>query len=129
MPWRGSNGFPYTPLYVQRNAPPQSGVYVLYRPGQRVVYVGESGNIQSCLLEHLDSDNDGIAQHAPSLFAYELVPLYSDRLARARALVLELRPLCGPTHPPLRGVRRDPLPAPRSTSPAPARPAHEAPAS
>lgn len=131
MSWRGSNGIPYTTLYVKRNAPSQSGVYVLYGPAAPVVFVGESADIQARLLEHLDRDDDGIAQHAPSLFAYELVPLQSERLARVRALTLELHPLCRGPRSPL--PRREAQPAQESPSgspiASPARPPHAAPAS
>ncbi len=74
-------GYPLTSLFVHRNAPPQAGVYVLYRPDERAIYVGESGDIRARLLEHLQSDDEAVRQ-APTHFAYELEPAQAARLVR-----------------------------------------------
>lgn len=95
MPSQGMiHGFPYTPVSVTRNAPPQSGVYLLYRSDERPIYVGESGDLKARLLAHLISDDDDVMREAPTRFAYELVPTPAGRRARARALILELDPAC-----------------------------------
>ncbi len=93
MPWQGSQPFPYDPVYVLTNAPPQSGVYVIYTPNGPNAYFGEAVNIRSRLLQHLNGDNDCITRSGATHFAWELVPAQS-RVARQNTLILELGSDC-----------------------------------
>jgi hypothetical protein len=92
MAWQGTWGFQYTTISVLANAPKQSGVYVIYSLCGNI-YVGESGDIRTRLLQHLKEDNGCITRCGATLFAYELVPEQS-RVARQDVLILELQPAC-----------------------------------
>lgn len=96
MAWNGSGGYNYTRLSVTRNAPAQSGVYMLYRSDEPAIYVGESGDISARLLEHIGGDNPCISRCAPTLFAYELVSGQAARVARQNVLIREWNPPCNP---------------------------------
>ena len=94
MAWNGSNGFLYSEPSVIANAPAQSGVYAIYREGAWI-YIGESSNIETRLLEHIRrQENLCIPRSNPTHFAYELVVGERQRIARQDALIIELRPSC-----------------------------------
>jgi excinuclease UvrABC nuclease subunit len=92
MSWNGSGGYNYNVASVLASAPAQSGVYVIYAPG-RNVYVGESGDIRTRLMQHLNGDNPCIGRSGATLFAFELVPA-ATRVTRQDALILEMHPSC-----------------------------------
>jgi hypothetical protein len=74
------------------SAPSDSGVYALYS-GQDYIYIGESGDIKTRLLHHLNGDNPCINANKPSSFSYEVSPEH-QRVTRQNDLILEFRPLC-----------------------------------
>jgi excinuclease UvrABC nuclease subunit len=86
-PW-----FPDNYASIVANAPAQSGVYALFKPGVWI-YVGESGDIRARLLQHLNGDNPCITQNAPTGFQFELVAA-NQRVARQNQLILALKPIC-----------------------------------
>lgn len=92
MPWNNPNGYAFTGTFIKANAPASSGVYALY-DSQRWVYIGESGDIQARLLQHLTGDNPCIVKMKPTTFRYELVPAH-QRLTRQNELIRELVPIC-----------------------------------
>lgn len=94
MPWQGTNGITFNPFSVRKSVPPQPGVYVLYRPNERPIYVGASADLRARLLDHLTRADDRIIRHEPTLCAYEIVPEHPRRLARETELILELNPVC-----------------------------------
>jgi hypothetical protein len=93
----GQPGFPFTEGSIRANAPQQSGVYALYRP-DGFVYVGESGNIQNRLLEHLwgVGDNPLILAAKPTGFCFELAPEW-QRGPRELQLIAALNPVANRT--------------------------------
>lgn len=106
MPWQGTNGLVFASFSVRKSVPPLAGVYVLYRPNERPIYVGASADLRARLLDHLTGEADWIIRQAPTLCAYELVPDPATRLARARELTLELNPLGSVEGSPFAGAPR-----------------------
>jgi len=78
---------------VRQRAPEASGVYVIYS-SSRWVHVGESDDIRSSLLGHLNESAPCMDGLGPLSFGFEL---WNDveRVARRLALVAELAPSCG----------------------------------
>jgi len=87
MPW-----FQYNYASIVANAPNLSGVYALFTP-QAWIYIGESGDIQTRLLQHLNGDNPCITRNAPTGSQFELVPP-AQRVARQNQLIATLDPIC-----------------------------------
>lgn len=77
---------------ILTNAPATSGVYAIFRFGTWI-YVGETGDIQARLLEHLNGDNPCITQSNPDGFQFELVAA-NQRVARQDAWIPALNPAC-----------------------------------
>lgn len=92
MPWSSPHRHPFTEASIRANAPSGSGVYMVY-DSQRWIYIGESGDIQARLLQHVRGDNECITRMKPTMFSYELVAAH-QRVAHQNELVLELRPVC-----------------------------------
>jgi excinuclease UvrABC nuclease subunit len=92
MPWKGSAACAYDEVSILRNAPTDSGVYVILSAG-RWLYVGESGSIRGSLLLQFSGVNPRIMANDPTHFMYELVP-DADRAARRRELIFESQLLC-----------------------------------
>jgi len=88
----GQNGFHFTNAGILTSAPNKSGVYVIFNP-QTWIYVGESGDIQGRLIQHLNGDNQRITRCAPAGFQFELFPA-EQRVARQNQLILQLDPVC-----------------------------------
>ena len=88
----GQQGFPYNRISILGNAPSLSGVYVLYTQ-QQWIYVGESGDIQTRLLQHLNGDNACITRNGPTGFQFELVDA-NQRVARQNQWIAALNPVC-----------------------------------
>lgn len=95
MPVDITKTFNFHLLSILANAPHESGVYAIFN-AQQWIYVGESGDLQARLLEHLNgSDTTAISikSHNPTGFLFELVPAVA-RLGRQNQLISELRPVC-----------------------------------
>jgi len=95
MPFLTNTGFPFTEAGIAANAPRSSGVYGIYKPNTWI-YVGESGDIQARLYEHLrgQSEQSGcILGYNPTGFIFELSAA-ANRVARERTLIAELNPVC-----------------------------------
>jgi hypothetical protein len=88
----GQPGHTYDRPSIVANAPNASGVYAIYGP-QRWIYVGESGDIQTRLLQHLGGENACITKNGPTGFAFELSPA-AQRVARQNQLIAALNPSC-----------------------------------
>jgi hypothetical protein len=78
---------------IELNAPESSGVYGLF--SALWIYIGETDNIKTRLLEHFDGDDHDpcIAQHQPTGFAFELIPP-EGRSRRREQPLKELLPIC-----------------------------------
>ncbi len=90
MPFEHHGSRAFTVTSVLKNAPPASGVYGLSN-AREWIYVGESANLQSCLLAHLRGADPALAG-TPTGFTYELSRSV-DRVARRNRLALELDPV------------------------------------
>jgi hypothetical protein len=88
----GQGWFPFSRPSILANAPNASGVYALYNP-QIWIYLGESGDLQARLLQHLGGDNACITQNGPTGFQFELSPA-AQRVARQNQLIAALGPIC-----------------------------------
>jgi GIY-YIG catalytic domain len=85
---QGHPSFPWTRESIIRNAPNRSGVYALFKP-TAWIYIGESGDIQTRLLQHFNGDDPCITREQPTGFQYELVTA-DRRLARQNQLIVAL---------------------------------------
>ena len=92
MPWRNPTSYPFDKASVVLNAPQESGVYAL-RHKKTWVYVGESSDVLSQLIQLLDGDNACITMFPDRTFSYELVHPVA-RPWRLDDVVRELRPVC-----------------------------------
>ena len=88
----GQPSFAFNRASILANASNASGVYAIYNQ-QTWIYVGESGDIQGRLLEHLGGDNPCIIRHQPTGFQFELWPA-NQRMARQNELIVALKPAC-----------------------------------
>jgi hypothetical protein len=109
--WRNRKLHKMTRGTVMAQAPLAGGVYGLLCPPDRWIYIGESDEIRTMLLNHLDS--------IPSVaglvwFTYELCD-HELRTIRREALIQECHPICNdencdqPPLPPAMQVRRHTL--------------------
>jgi hypothetical protein len=92
--WQG-NFLPYRRETVLAHAPSAPGVYALWT-SSHWVYIGESADLRSRLLAHLEGDDDCIIQNGARGFGFEFIENPSLRAARAQALIQELLPVCNP---------------------------------
>jgi hypothetical protein len=103
----GLPGHAWSESSIKANAPESSGVYVVY--GAVWIYIGESNDIQSRLLDLWNGDNACIARAVPTGFVFEACDL-TERLRRQATLIARFRPLCNqlgelrptPSMPPVR---------------------------
>lgn len=92
MPWNSPNSYRFAADAITTHAPAGSGVYGLYS-AQQWIYIGESHDIRSRLLQHLRGDNECITRLNPASFVFELAPVH-QLVARQIALIREFRPVC-----------------------------------
>lgn len=85
--------FNFTAELIMSRAPRGAGVYALWNKDYWI-YVGQSGDIQGRLLQHLGGDNDCITHGQPTAFGFELIDDASERDARQAALIRDLKPMC-----------------------------------
>jgi len=84
-------GHAWSESSIKANAPQSSGVYAIY--GAVWIYIGESTDVQSRLLEHWKGDKACITRADPTGFVFEVCDL-AERVRRRTALVAQFRPLC-----------------------------------
>lgn len=77
---------------ILSNAPSASGVYAICN-ARMLLYVGESGDIQARLLDHVSGDIACIIRNQPTGFQYEPAPA-NRRVGRQKQLILQLIPNC-----------------------------------
>ena len=92
MPFANGDGAAFVAATIATEAPEASGVYGLFNP-QQCIYIGESEDIQRRLQEHFKEKQTCIWRNNPTRFRFELC-LSPFRVARQKALILELRPVC-----------------------------------
>jgi len=85
--------FPWNHASIASNAPIAAGVYAIFN-GQNWIYVGESGDTFTRLLQHWNGDNPCITRNAPTGFQFELVASQPQRKSRQDQLILLLHPVC-----------------------------------
>lgn len=90
MPFGIHGNRSFTATSVMNNAPNASGVYGL-ADMRGWIFIGETADIQSELLRHLQYPHPFLKEHPPSGFTYELAPT-GQRLQRRDRLVFELAP-------------------------------------
>ena len=91
MPWSGAN-LPWNRSAILLQVPSAPGIYVIWRDAV-AIYVGETQDLQSRLLEHFKGSNPRITEQQPTTFGFELSH-GAARLPRQESLIAELRPLC-----------------------------------
>jgi predicted GIY-YIG superfamily endonuclease len=94
VPFQNISARPFKAAVIRREAPASSGVYGLSN-AREWIYVGETGDIQGRLLDHLERMSDFLADALPTGFSFELCAAH-ERAARQRHLILELRPVRNP---------------------------------
>ena len=77
---------------VHTYAPVSSGVYGLSN-SREWIYIGETDNIQSSLLNHLVEVNTALKKRAPTGFVFEVCD-HGQRASRQNRLVGEYSPIC-----------------------------------
>jgi hypothetical protein len=88
----GVAGHPWSERSIKTNAPAASGVYAIFN-ATTWLYVGESDDIRSNLLDHLGGNIPGLAEAAPTGFSHEELG-YGERTGRYAYLVKFLTPKC-----------------------------------
>ena len=89
-----AEGFPgndWSESLIKQKAPQASGVYAIYN--RAWIYVGESNNIQTTLLEHWNGDNACITTAVPTGFMFEVCH-QDEQVRRQAALITRFRPRC-----------------------------------
>jgi hypothetical protein len=82
----------FTPDAVHMYAPITSGVYGISN-AREWIYIGETNNIQSSLLAHLENHRTSLMKREPTGFVFEVCD-EARRSARQDRLVLEYGPSC-----------------------------------
>jgi hypothetical protein len=82
----------FTTDAVQMYAPVTSGVYGISN-AREWIYIGETDNIQSSLLNHLHEINTTLKKHEPTGFVFEVCE-EARRASRQDRLVVEYGPSC-----------------------------------
>jgi len=80
------------PEGVKKYAPSESGVYGVSN-AQEWIYIGETDNIQSALLDHLGQSDTPLMNRQPTGFVFEICDR-TNRSARLDRLVSEYTPCC-----------------------------------
>jgi hypothetical protein len=94
MPWGNPTSYEFSRMSIVRNAPEQSGIYVLHHRATWV-YIGETENIRAQLLQHLDGNDIWVAVYPALAFSFVLAPA-ATRAWRQDELVREFHPVCNP---------------------------------
>jgi hypothetical protein len=91
MPFDGFVPHAFSLVSVQKNAPPLSGVYGLSNAREWIL-VGETDNIKTALLMHLQETHTPLLEREPTGFIFELCVSY-NRVARQQGLIQEYQPV------------------------------------
>jgi hypothetical protein len=105
MPFEQLTPRRFTSGSIQTYAPSASGVYGISN-AQEWIYIGETDNIQSALLDHLQYLYTSLMKRQPTGFVFEVCD-GAHRSARQDRLVLEYEPACnrdGSQHQTWQGV-------------------------
>ena len=92
MPFNQFTPRNFTNDAVQTYAPVMSGVYGISN-AREWIYIGETDNIQSSLLNHLHETNTSLTKLGPTGFVFEVCD-HSQRSSRQDRLVSEYGPTC-----------------------------------
>ena len=92
MPFAGFRRYSFTPSSIRQNAPRSSGVYGISN-AKEWVFIGSSENVQTSLLDHLESVGSALMARTPTGFMFEPCPLGMCVVRRDR-LIAELKPVC-----------------------------------
>lgn len=92
MPFEQLTPRPFKPGAVRTFAPVASGVYGISN-ALEWIYIGETDNIQSALLGHLQDLYTSLMKRQPTGFVFEVCD-GARRSARQDRLVLEYEPTC-----------------------------------
>jgi hypothetical protein len=92
MPFPGFWRYSFTPRSIRENVPRSSGVYGISN-AKECVFIGFSENVQTSLLDHLESVGSALMARTPTGFMFELCPLGMCLVRRDR-LIAQLRPTC-----------------------------------
>ena len=103
MPFADCAARSFTVVSIQKNAPESSGVYGLSN-AREWLFIGESDNIRARLLEHRRKIGTVLERQNPMGFTFELCSP-SERSARRKALVRELKPRCNRPNLQKHGIR------------------------
>jgi hypothetical protein len=94
MPFNQFTPRNFTNDAVQMYAPVMSGVYGISN-AREWLYIGETDNIQSSLLNHLHEINTSLMKKEPTGFVFEVCD-QANRASRQNRLVGEYGPACNP---------------------------------
>jgi hypothetical protein len=97
MPFNQFTPRNFTPDAVQTYAPVTSGVYGISN-AREWIYIGETDNIQSSLLTHLQEVHTSLMKREPTGFVFEICD-QARRLSRQDRLVFEYEPACNRQSP------------------------------
>ena len=92
MPFNQFTPRNFTNDAVQMYAPGMSGVYGISN-AREWIYIGETDNIQSSLLIHLQNLHTALMKRVPTGFVFEVCE-QARRSSRQDRLVLEYEPAC-----------------------------------
>ena len=92
MPFHQFVSRPLNQLAVQRHAPATSGIYGVSN-AREWIYIGETDNIQSALLTHLQELKTVLMKREPTGFVFEVCDP-AQRSSRQDRLVFEYEPAC-----------------------------------
>ena len=92
MPFNQFTPRNFTNVAIQMYAPVTSGVYGISN-AREWIYIGETDNIQSALMTHLQGLKTGLMKRGPTGFVFEVCDP-GQRSSRQHRLVFEYEPSC-----------------------------------
>lgn len=94
MFWSGK--YPFS-SFTQGLIPEKSGLYAFYDNNNRIVYIGETGNLNRRFSEYTSGDNPCVTRNA-KFFSYRLEPNKNARQSEEERLIRQLQPTCNKVH-------------------------------
>ena len=92
MPFNKFVPYSFSLVSVQKNAPALPGVYGLSN-AREWIFVGETENIKTTLISHLQETHTPVLEREPTGFMFELCGSY-NRVDRQERLIQEYQPTC-----------------------------------
>jgi hypothetical protein len=92
MPFENSIAHAFTALSIRAHAPAMGGVYGISN-AREWLYIGQSENIQSTLMNHLQERDSLLVRSSPTGFVYE-VSWPERQSERCSRLIREYAPTC-----------------------------------